>query len=220
MIEESFSPRGSPSMSRTRLKTTRFSPSLYTTQTKDGLGCRYPDRLGAVVSQFTLKSGKYAQIIQIDTTKRRNVQLARRFLDLVNRELNAPLDKEQWMDGTGTGASVFVCAVGSKLVAVCSTETPTKGYWMVHETGRLVPGRSIDLDVGISRIYTAVHYRREGIALELLEAVTHHSIYGLDLKASQVGWSQPSRAGGLLALKFNGVKHKSDKYLIPVYKQE
>ncbi|QPG76993.1 hypothetical protein FOA43_004387 [Brettanomyces nanus] len=177
-------------------------------------------KFGKLLNEFRFFDGK-AKIIEADPHIRRTVQLVRESLDLVNKELNAPTGNESWSIEHGMQGKAFVCVYKSRIIGICSTEKPQAGYWMVYETGSLVPNRKLDLQTGISRIYVSHKYRRHGIGLKLLQAVAKNSYYGLVLKGYQIGWSQPSQFGGFLARRFNGVKHiGSGKILIPVYKED
>ncbi|VEU19370.1 DEKNAAC100416 [Brettanomyces naardenensis] len=178
-------------------------------------------KFGRTVQEFEMSSNLHAKVVEADPRNRRAVQIIRESLELVNKELNAPKDNESWSIDGGLKGKVFVCICKSRIVGVCSTDKPSRGYWMVYETGSLVPRQTLKLQIGISRIYVSHKFRRHGIGLKLLQAVAKNSYYGLTLKGHQIGWSQPSQFGGLLAKRFNGVKHPgSGKILIPVYKEE
>ncbi|GMG24921.1 unnamed protein product [Ambrosiozyma monospora] len=169
----------------------------------------------------TKQHNKQIDIYELNFKTQYNVQLAHEFLDIVNTELNAPQDTLQFLKGPNFG-KVFL-AVDTQLgktVGIISVERIKTGHWMIADTGDLVPNQTVKLLLGISRIYVCKHYRGYGIGFKLCQMLFQNGIYGVTLRKTQIGWSQPSEFGGRLALRFNAVKHKSGKFLIPVYKEE
>lgn len=144
-------------------------------------------------------------------------------LEMVNRELNAPAASDAWKhpEAHDIPGKAFVAVVNKKSVALCITEPIKSAFWVVSRTQQVVPKQEINnARVGISRIWVAPSWRRCGVAMQLLDVVLHHSVYGMKLEKRQVAFSQPSFAGGLLARQFNGVKHKSGETLVPVYLED
>ncbi|GME70807.1 unnamed protein product [Ambrosiozyma monospora] len=169
----------------------------------------------------TKHHNKQIDIYELNFKNQYNVQLAHDFLGIVNTELNAPQDTLQFLKGPNFG-KVFL-AVDTQLgktVGIISVERIKTGHWMIADTGDLVPNQTMKLLLGISRIYVCKQYRGYGIGLKLCQVLFQNGVYGVALRKTQIGWSQPSEFGGRLALRFNAVKHKSGKFLIPVYKEE
>lgn len=165
----------------------------------------------------------------VSVSKSSNLQLKKveEILTMVNSELSAPRDSQEWKNGA-TNKDVpiegraFVAITQNKAIAIVTTDpiysTATQCKWMVHKNQSIVPNQVNNfIKIGISRIWTAPNYRYMGIAKYLLQCVMEHSIYGVTLSKNEIGFSQPSFAGGLLAKSFNGVVHKSGEILIPVY---
>ncbi|GME93714.1 unnamed protein product [[Candida] boidinii] len=108
----------------------------------------------------------------------------------------------------------------TRVVGFVLLERITKGQWMVLESSKIVPNQEISLVIGISRIYVSKNWRGFGLGMDLLNVIPDNSVYGMTLKKSQIGWSQPSESGSKLAHKFSSFKHKSGKILIPVYVED
>lgn len=161
---------------------------------------------------FVAQTALPAQVSRVET-----------LLEMVNRELNAPAASEAWKHPKSheIPGKALVAVVNKKAVALCITEPIESAFWVVSRTQQVVPKQEIkNARVGISRIWVAPSWRRCGVAMQLLDVVLHHSVYGMKLEKLQVAFSQPSFAGGLLAKRFNGVKHKSGETLVPVYLED
>lgn len=205
----------------------RKSPlRLQTTRPKSLTLAQLASRASRLTSSSLLTSPKFATQLQFYVAKASvAAQVARveALLDMVNRELNAPATNDSWKSPHNHEfpGKAFVAVVNKKAVGICVTEPIKSAFWLVSRTQHVVPNQEIkDARVGISRIWVAPSWRRCGVAMELLDVVVHHSVYGMKLEKLQVAFSQPSFAGGLLAIRFNGVKHKSGETLVPVYLEE
>ena len=60
--------------------------------------------------------------------------------------------------------------------------------------------------VGVSRIWTSGAFRHKGIANNLLECVMNQFIYGMEIEAQQVAFSQPTESGAALARAWFGAE--------------
>lgn len=188
-------------------------------------GVKWPFK-AQVAHTFSVNSPKsLIKIVSIDRNSPRQVLKAEQLLDMVNKELVAPPGATFWKKHTNKSliqGKVFVAVVGNRAIGICVMDpivnTTEQCKWMVHRTQELVPNQVNKLiKVGVSRIWVAPKWRRKGIAAQLLNCVTSNMVYGMVLRKEEIGFSQPSFGGGLLAKSFNGVKHKSGEFLIPVY---
>ncbi|KAH3660485.1 hypothetical protein OGAPHI_007071 [Ogataea philodendri] len=175
-------------------------------------------KFGIFIKNHRLKSGVDGRIVEINPSSAKETAVAVELLKIANTVLNAPEGNKSWLSDVN-GGKVFLFLIRNKAVAICSTERVNAGQWMVYESGKIVPHQSVPLVMGISRIYVSHKYRRLGIAMHLLRAIEDNSVYGVSLKNTQIGWSQPSEFGGKLACSYNGVRHKSGKILLPVYEE-
>ncbi|ODV93984.1 hypothetical protein PACTADRAFT_51721 [Pachysolen tannophilus NRRL Y-2460] len=155
-------------------------------------------------------------IFEVNPKDKAQVNATKELLKLVNVELNAPEDTGCWLKGPDYG-KVFIFEINKRAIGILSIERVNKGEWLILDSGKVVPGQQIPLLIGISRIYVVRNYRRSKIASSLLNCCLQHSVYGISLKKLDVGWSQPSEFGAKLSKSFNAVKHKSGKWLVPVY---
>lgn len=172
----------------------------------------------------------------IDRTLDRQVKRVDKLLEMVNCELNAPPANESWklrvqgkelnlkedLESVEILGRAFVIISQCRAIGLVVTEpivdVQAQARWMVHRTQDVVPGQvNRQSKLGISRIWIAPKWRRYGLANHLLQVVLKYSVFGMSLKPSEVAFSQPSHAGGLLAKRFSGVIHKSGEVLIPVY---
>lgn len=156
----------------------------------------------------------------IDKKSQKQVKKLEEMLEMVNKELNAPLDSQAWKEVEGSGKA-FLAVCQDKAIGVVTTDpihSIDQCKWMIYKTQTIVPNQTNSaIKIGISRIWTAPNFRRLGIAKHLLQCVVSNSVYGVKLNKNEIGFSQPSTSGGLLAKSFNGVKHKSGEVLIPIY---
>lgn len=140
-------------------------------------------------------------------------------MDRVNDELNAPHDENEfWTSAEGKGKA-FLYIKNERAVAVATLEVlrPERGRWMVYDTKSIIDHVRPAFLVGISRIWVCKTERNKNIATKLLEAARENTIYGRKIEKWEIAWSQPTDSGGKLASKYNGIRHKSGKLLIPCY---
>ncbi|KAL6938164.1 hypothetical protein ACO0RG_004707 [Hanseniaspora osmophila] len=161
--------------------------------------------------------GEY--IIEIQKENVQEVKLALQLLDFVNEELTAPKDENDfWISGNG---KCFVFIKDGRAVGVITLEDLVSTHytmkWMILSTKEIVEHVNPRFLAGVSRIWVSKQYRRNGIALKLLETARRSFCFGVELKPLQIAWSQPSESGSKTAKKFNSVLHKSGELLIPVY---
>ncbi|KAH3687872.1 hypothetical protein WICPIJ_001165 [Wickerhamomyces pijperi] len=158
-------------------------------------------------------------IVKVNAKKAAEVSKTLELLQIVNQSLNAPDDNDFWMNQTGENGSAFLYIKDKTAVAIVTITKETQGKWYSIEDGRIVSDKEIPILCGISRIFCASSQRRQGISIKLLDSVRRHMIYGVVVPKSKLAWSQPSFSGGKLASVYNGVKHKSGRILVPVYKE-
>ncbi|CAR66419.1 DEHA2F26356p [Debaryomyces hansenii CBS767] len=182
---------------------------------------------GTSKSKKSQAASKETLVMTIDRRASKQVKRVEEILKVVNGELNAASDGKAWQkDHKGPiQGRAFIVVIDGRAIGICTTEpiqdVDQQCRWIIHRTQALVPNqvnRSIKL--GISRIWIAPKWRRYGLARRLLDIVLVHSVYGIVLDKKEIGFSQPSFSGGLLAKSFNGVTHKSGEILIPVYLEE
>lgn len=140
-------------------------------------------------------------------------------MDRVNDELNAPHDENDfWSTAEGKGKA-FLYIKNERAVGVATMEVlePDRGRWMVYDTKSIIEHIKPGFVVGISRIWVCRTERHGKIATKILDAARENTIYGRCIDKWEVAWSQPTDSGGKLASKYNGVRHKSGKLLIPCY---
>ncbi len=179
------------------------------------------ESFGNVIEKFPIKVGKMGSIIEANINSRKVQKVLDEVLRAANLVLNSQDNTKRWHGKTKFKGKVFVCIYRARIIGICITETPQIGYWMIQGSNVLVPNKNPKLAIGIDRIFVVKTFRRHGIATRLLNAVASHSFYKLKLRPYQIGWSQPSHFGELVAKKYSGVVHpRSGKVLIPVYKQE
>lgn len=190
------------------------------------------DNYDQAIDIFHKKDGKEYEfkIIEINSKNYKESSLGKEYIEICNTELNAPNDTSKWLQGSNFG-KMFVIISNNKqrtnssanttrVVGFVLLERITKGQWMVLESSKIVPNQEISLVIGISRIYVSKYWRGFGLGMNLLNVIPDNSVYGMTLKKSQIGWSQPSESGSKLAHKFSSFKHKSGKILIPVYVED
>lgn len=158
-------------------------------------------------------------VLKVNPKRPGEVSKALELLQIVNQALNAPDDNDFWLDQTGENGSAFVYIKDKTAVGIVTIIKEHNGKWYSIDDGRIVSNRDIPVLCGISRIFVASSQRRRGIAIRLLDCVRKHMIYGAEIPKSKLAWSQPSFSGGKLAAVYNGVKHKSGRMLVPVYKE-
>lgn len=140
-------------------------------------------------------------------------------LNLVNDELNAPHDENDfWSQPQGQGKA-FLFIKNNRAIGVVTMEVldPVRGRWMVYDTKCVLDHVRPNFILGVSRIWVCRHERCSGVATKLLEAARENTIYGKALEKWEIAWSQPTDSGGKLASKYNGREHKSGKLLLPCY---
>ncbi|ODV64622.1 N-acetyltransferase ECO1 [Hyphopichia burtonii NRRL Y-1933] len=176
----------------------------------------------------SLKTLTEVRISMIDKKSSRQISKVDELLKMVNQELNALPAAEWWkMDHKDVDiqGKAFVMIIENKAIGLCIIDPiqdlEKQCRWMLYKTQKIIPQPTNKLiKVGISRIWVCHNWRRHGLALKLLETVLSNMVYGITLNKNNLGFSQPSFAGGLLAKSFNGVVHKSGETLIPVYLEE
>ncbi|KAI5958055.1 ECO1 [Candida theae] len=177
------------------------------------------NKLGKLKGSVSCKRYK-VHIQTIDKLNKKHIEKVEQILSMVNKELNAVEDSKEWASGKFESSKAFVVLVEGKAVGLCTTDSINGAKWMIYKSQSVVPNQNVkNVRIGISRIWISTDWRQQGLAKEMLNCVMKHSVYGQVLRKSQIAFSQPSYSGTLLAKSFNGVRHKSGEYLIPVYIQ-
>ncbi|KAL9106975.1 MAG: hypothetical protein Q9227_008098 [Pyrenula ochraceoflavens] len=106
---------------------------------------------------------------------------------------------------------VFLHIKDAKCVGLCLAERITHGRPVVKSSSSAASQEHIELAettkpavVGISRIWTSVASRGQGIARNLVDCVMNNFIYGMEIEKEEVAFSQPTEAGGRLARAWFG----------------
>ena len=150
-----------------------------------------------------------------DTTTRKIIGT---MLKMINdRWLNTPTEENKILDKVvlvisqpNTSKSTIN---ESYIVGITTTiPGPLDGFSLDIKTSNVDRLKAMQLNLGVSRIFVSQEYRRKGLALEMLESLRCHSIYGVALKKEEIGFSQPSGAGTLLISQW-----MSPATYIPVY---
>lgn len=168
----------------------------------------------------TFIRGLLLKYFTIDKLNKKQVKKTEDLLLIVNKELNASIDSENWKDINSTHSKAFILLKDNRAIGIITTDELLKndGKWMIASSQTIVPSVINELvKIGISRIWIAPNFRRLGLAQHLLQFILSELIYGEVLKPLQIAFSQPSTRGLALSKKFNGVKHKLGELLIPVY---
>ena len=179
-------------------------------------------------SRLVLKNVSFdCKIYDVQKDLKKMVQKAEGILAMVNQDLNAPKENPAWKKRRGTAieGKAFIMVINQRVVSLCATEPITDAKkqtrWMIHRTQEVVPQqRNLNCKLGISRIWVASHWRRNGLGMMMLNLVTKRLVYGMTLGKMELAFSQPSYSGGLLAKRFCGIKHKSGEILVPIYLEE
>ncbi|KAI8913175.1 ESCO1/2 acetyl-transferase-domain-containing protein, partial [Entophlyctis helioformis] len=133
------------------------------------------------------------------------------FMDLiavVDGELGAVArDTDQAGAQSRAGQQGFVCLSADDRVQGCVLAEPLSHAYTSLDDNKCSRD-AVPAVVGISRIWVAPHARRKGIATRLLDAVRHRFVMGTELRREDVAFSQPSSAGGRLALRYLGPHFK------------
>lgn len=170
-------------------------------------------------SKYEFRNFKNERIILIRPDAIPEVRAALEIMHLVNEELNAPHDENDfWSQPEGQGKA-FLYIKDDRAVGVITIEIldAARGRWMIYDSKSIVEHIRPNFALGISRIWVCRTQRNKGIATKLIEAARENTIYGKEFKKWEIAWSQPTDSGGKLASAYNGMIHKSGKLLIPCY---
>ncbi|KAH7586624.1 zinc-finger of acetyl-transferase ESCO [Nakaseomyces glabratus] len=186
-----------------------------------------PSTIIATPSSSPFKTGKSVnnknneRIVMIQENKPAEVKAMLEIMDIVNQELNAPQDENNfWRKPNAEHQGKAIVYIKDKKAVGAITVEVLKQHkcrWMIYETRTLVEHVRPQFTLGISRIWVCRAQRGKGIAEKLLDAARISAIPGQNVDKMKLAWSQPSDSGGKLAKKYNGVKHKSGHILIPCY---
>lgn len=114
-----------------------------------------------------------------------------------------------------------------RIMGILTTDRPTtpfthiKGYHMDVSTSTIDPEKSeLELEVGVSRIFVSQKYRRHHLAEFMLNSMLQHAVSGKTLSPWQVGFSQPSDAGGRLLHHWINTTTATASSTVPVYEEK
>lgn len=161
-------------------------------------------------------------VVAINHEKQGEIKKMLEIMETVNNELCAPCDDDIWLEtGSSCGGCAFLYIKQGRAVGAITIEymndKNARGCWMQVSNRSIVPNVVLKLKLGISRIWVCKSQRRNGLATRLLECARKHAILGNEVRKWEMGWSQPTESGGLLARRYNSVKHSSGELLIPCY---
>lgn len=128
-------------------------------------------------------------------------------------------DAEERNDHKSDRYKVFMHVKDDKCIGMCLAERITEGRRV-----KAAPKENGDKDatprpksssisveeeptpavVGVSRIWTSRAFRRKGIAVNLLDCVMNHFIYGMGIDKEEIAFSQPTESGKQLAEDWYG----------------
>ncbi|KAG0667938.1 N-acetyltransferase O1 (Establishment of cohesion protein 1) [Maudiozyma exigua] len=176
----------------------------------------------ATLNQLTPPPSQNLQndrIVMVRPDHQPEVNATLEVMNIVNNELHAPQDENDfWLDEHSNGKA-FLYIKDDRAVGAVTIE-PLKqgrGRWMIYDSKKLVSNVIPNFEIGISRIWVCKSQRGKNIASKLLEASRFNTTTRNVLPKSSIAWSQPTDDGGKLALKYNSVRHKSGKILLPCY---
>ncbi|SSD61039.1 related to N-acetyltransferase ECO1 [Saccharomycodes ludwigii] len=141
-------------------------------------------------------------IIEINPKRQNEVNLALQVMKIVNEELNAPQDENNfWATLNSRNESTGKCFIyirDNHAIGVITIEDLTrvehKMKWMIYSNKQIIEHVNPTFKCGVSRIWVCKKYRRFGIASSLLNTALTNTLS--DGKASvnkyQLAWSQPS----------------------------
>lgn len=182
-----------------------------------------PSTSGGNASGNGAKADREDYIVYITPGKTAEVKAMMEIMYIVNNELTAPHDENDFWseEGTSSMGRAFVYIKDGRAVGAITVEylkeDDSRGRWMRVSTRELVPEVVPRVRLGISRIWVCRKQRGQGIATRLLECVRKYAILGNEVARWEMAWSQPSESGGKLATRYNSVRHKSGELLIPCY---
>lgn len=159
------------------------------------------------------------QIVMVRPESVPEVKATMEIMDIVNDELNAPHDENDFWSQPGGQGKAFLYVKDNRAVGVITVEVlePERGRWMVYESKSIIEHVRPSFLLGISRIWVCRLERHKNIATKLVEAARENTIYGKCIDKRHIAWSQPTDSGGKLARSYNGTRHKSGRILIPCY---
>lgn len=137
-------------------------------------------------------------------------------LKIVNKEwLNTPQSSNNWKTNPNICKVVLIISSDNRIVGLTTTDPPTnQGFKMNIKTSDIEKETFLNLQVGISRIYISQWYRRLGLATKMLNLLLTNAVYGANLSKWDIGFSQPSSSGIVLAQKWY-----NEPLYIPVYEE-
>ncbi|QLL33907.1 hypothetical protein HG536_0F02320 [Torulaspora globosa] len=170
-------------------------------------------------SKSDSRFGQNERIVMIRAASAPEVKATMEIMNIVNDELNAPHDENEFWSLPGGQGKAFLYVKDNRAVGVVTVEVlgPSRGRWMVYESKSIIEHVRPTFLLGISRIWVCRTERHKNIATRLVEAARENTIYGRSIDKRQIAWSQPTDSGGKLAFRYNGTRHKSGKILIPCY---
>lgn len=159
------------------------------------------------------------KIVMIRPTHLNEVKSTLQILDVVNNELNAPHDENEFWSIEQQKGKAFVYVKNDKAIGIITMQilSGNKSMWMIYSNKNIVENSNPNFILGISRIWVCREQRFKGIATKLIDIARHNTIPNKCVSRHFVAWSQPSENGAKLALAYNSVKHKSGEVLLPCY---
>lgn len=134
------------------------------------------------------------EILKISHVKQCEINLIKKSLEIVDAELSAtspPLDATY---------NLHALVRNNRIIAFVLSH-PLKVAYPITDSGELIktPTKTI---LGISRMWTCKTHRGKGLIRKLLDQVLVLSVAGYRVKKSEVGFTQLSGSGGIVAKKW------------------
>lgn len=134
------------------------------------------------------------EILKISHVKQCEINLIKKSLEIVDAELSAtspPLDATY---------NLHALVRNNRIIAFVLSH-PLKVAYPITDSGELIktPTKTV---LGISRMWTCKTHRGKGLIRKLLDQVLVLSVAGYRVKKSEVGFTQLSGSGGIVAKKW------------------
>jgi GNAT superfamily N-acetyltransferase len=114
-------------------------------------------------------------------------------VEYVNQELGSPSEEYD---------KVYSKILSRKIVGVVVVKRTFDSFRLLSPTS--VSDTKLDTILGISRIWTHPGHRKKGIAVEMLEHIRNHYLFGTSIEVDQLSFSQPTEMGYALGCKYFG----------------